>query len=203
MATATLDTGKQSTLGGEVLRCRRCRRSSVHVNLIGITGYIQLVLLPPMVALFATGAVILFLSKVLEVQGQNIPLAAGLAGLFVTITVALYIFFFSIPDNPCLVLHENGFRYRRRTVLFSKLTAISIGQDDTALAQVARGLGSLMSWHPAGRVAENSQRASVKLIFNDKTSASMKNVLLENNYDDLMKFFDIIKRDQPHILIAS
>ena len=203
MATATLETRTSSTFGAEVLTCRRNRRSSVHINLMGITGFVQLILLPPIAALFCTGAVIMFLVKVLHIQGQNIPLGSGLVGMFVTITVGLYFFFFSVPDNPCLVLHKHGFRYRGRNVLFANLKAIAIGRDDSAMSQFARGLGSLISWHPAGRVAENSQQASVTLVFKDQTSTLMKNVLLENNHDDLNKFFDVIKREQSHIRITS
>ena len=202
MSTSTLSE-KQSELGSEVLRCRRRRRSSVHVDLAGIGGYIQLILLPPLIACLLTGGVIFFVAKVFEPHGQNIPLAAGLVGLFVTITVALYIYFFLTPETPCLVLHENGFRYKHRKVLFSRLMAMSIGQDDSTLAQIAQGLGALMSWHPAGRLAENSARASVKLIFDDASTASLKNVLLENNHEDLEQFFAIIGRDHPQVQVSS
>ncbi len=192
MATAICDPRTSSPLGAEVLTCRRNRRSSVRIGLMGIAGIVQLILLPPLAALFCTGSVIMFLTKVVHLQGQNISVASGLVGMFVTITVGLYFFFFSVPDNPCLVLHKFGFRYRARNVLFANLKAIAIGRDDSAMSQIARGLGSLTSW----RVAETSQHASVTLVFKDRTSTLMKNVLLENNRDDLNKFFDVIKRQQ-------
>ena len=202
MPQATIDE-KRDELGSEVLRCCPRRRSSVHVDLVGFTGYMQLILLPPLIAFFVTGGVILVVAKVFDPQGQNIPLAAGLTGLFTTITVALYIYFFSTPETPCLVLHENGFRCKRRRVLFSNLLGISIGQDPSTLGQIAQGLGSLMSWHPAARVAENSARASVSLILDDKSTISLKNILLENKFEDLERFFDIVQRDHPQVQVLS
>ena len=64
-------------------------------------------------------------------------------------------------------------------------------------------MGSLIKWHPAGRVAEKSARASVKLIFADNSTVSLKNVLVENNYEDLEKFFAIIQQDHAHVQILS
>ena len=202
MRKATIDE-KQGELGAEVLRCRRRRRSSVHVDLIGVAGYVQLILLPPLIAFFLTGGVIFVVVKVFNPQGQNIPLAAGLTGLFVTITVALYIYLFSTPETPCLVLHENGFLCRRRRVLFSKLLGISIGQDSSTLGQISQGLGSLMSWHPAGRMAKNSARASVTLILDDTSTLSLRNVLMENKFEDMEKVFEIVQRDHPQINVLS
>ena len=68
MRKATIDE-KQVELGSEVLCCRRRRRSSVHVDLIGFTGYVQLILLPPLVAFFLTGGVILVVAQVFNPQG--------------------------------------------------------------------------------------------------------------------------------------
>ena len=202
MSIVTLDV-TDGGLGSEVLSCRRRRRSSVHVDLIGVGGYIQLILVPPLIAFFLTGGVALLLAKGLNVQGPNPLLASGLAGLFITVTVGLYLHAFTIPENSSLVLYENGFRHKRRTVLFSDLAMMSIGQDDSALSQIARGLGSLMSWHPAAHAAENSARASVKLTFHDRSTANLKNVLLENNWEDLDRFFSTIERNHSEIQIAT
>jgi hypothetical protein len=157
----------------------------------------------PLIALFTTGAVIFVVKKVFDPQGQNLPLAAVLTGLFTTITVALYFHLFSTPDTPCLVLHENGFRCKRHRVLFSRLFGIAIGQDSSALGQIAQGLGSLMSWHPAGRAAENSARASITLFLDDDSTLSLKNILLENKFEDLERFFDIVQRDHPQVHVLS
>ena len=202
MSTVALDVADRG-LGSKVLECRRRRRSSVHVDLIGVAGYLQLILFPPILALILTGGVMVLLAKGLNIQGQNTLLASGLAGLFITITVALYFHVFSTPENPLLVLYENGFRHRRRIVLFSNVAAISIGRDNSALAQLARGLGSLMSWHPAARSADNSTRGSVELTFNDSSTVCMKNVLVENNWEDLEEFFSTIERDHSQIPIYS
>ena len=202
MLQATIDE-KRGELGSEILRCRRRRRSSVHVDLVGLAGYVQLILLPPLIACFLTGGVIFVVAKVFDPHGQNIPLAAGLTGLFTTITAALYIYVFSTPETPSLVLHENGFRYKRRRILFSNLLGIAVGQDSSTLGQIAQGLGSLMSWHPAGRLADNSARSSVTLILDDKSTLTLKNVLLENKSADLESFFEIVQRDHPQVQVLS
>ena len=69
--------------------------------------------------------------------------------------------------------------------------------------QVARSLGTSMSWHPASDIVERSTRASVTLMFDNNKSLVMKNVLFENRWEDAQKVFAFIQNEHPEIHFES
>ena len=102
-----------------------------------------------------------------------------------------------------LILHEHGFIYKRKKIHFSELRGVFIGQNKSASAELAQDLGSLMSWHPVSKIMDRSIQASVTLALDENKNVVMKNVLFENNWEDVQKFFGFIQEEHPDIYFQS
>ncbi len=197
MATLT----PASSLGPELLRCRRRSYAAVHWELSGCYGVHQLILVPAIVGLFGGGGLCMVIDKTIGLDALGLPDIAPLF-LMVTVFIGLLLWEFMEPESN-LVLHKHGFIYKRRRIRFSQLRRVLVGQDTSFLGELASGLRLLMAWHPASKTVERSASGTVTLKLDGNETVVMKNVLWENDADDAQRFFGFIQQEYPEIRFQS
>lgn len=124
---------------------------------------------------------------------------------YVGCTAMIYRYYFTSPRGPSLVLHEGGFRYGRKAVLFSELSSISVGQLGSramdGIIGFNRVLGRLsLQNRAAALLGEASVKASALLEFKDGRRWPMKNILVIYLQSDIERFFDAIWSRHPELL---
>ena len=102
-------------------------------------------------------------------------------------------------------MHENGFRYGRKTVPFSDLSSISIGQLGSRVMDGLIGFNRVagrfsVQNRAAALLAQASLKASALLEFNDGRRWPMKNILVIYLQSDIDRFFDAIWSRHPELL---
>ena len=191
-----------------VLSCRKRRRSDAYLALGG--SWVAILGTPQIAALFLTLPLVFIAVK------QKVPppilvhpvWGPVLGGWFVASSVAIYIFFFTAPQSTGLVLHENGFRYKKRFVPFSNLAQVSVGRLysglEETLLKINRIAGQAKSANrSAVQMAQNSAEASLTVTLKGGSPFCMKNVLVEYEVGDLEQVLQKIQsklaeRGQSH-----
>jgi hypothetical protein len=192
-------------LGPIVLRCRNRRRSSSWLAVGGspFTPYLT----PPMAAMFLTFPLV----GIAVWQGVPPPVLKNpvwgpiLVVWFGACCIGLYWYNFTAPAADVLVLHERGFRYRRRIIPFDRLAAIRPGIDEPRIVELLNrftGNAGKRNIHisSAHRLAERARRASVTLEFKEGRPLRLRSILVQHDADDLQHLFSTIASRYPEVI---
>jgi hypothetical protein len=180
----------ESQLGPIVLQCRNRRRTDAWLALGG--SWITIIVTPLFGALFLTMPLI----GIAVNQKVPPPLLAHpvwgpvLGGWYVACAAAIYCFFFTAPQAASLVLHENGFRYRKHVVRFTDLARIEGGRLHSPLEEAFLKINRLAGYvksanRAAVQMAQNSADASLAFVLKDGQPFCMKNALVQYETADL------------------
>jgi hypothetical protein len=120
-----------------------------------------------------------------------------LIGAFVGWAAVIYGYFFSVPHAVSLVLHENGFRYRRRLVRFEDVARIhghglSFPPQRRAIYATALEMAS--------QIQKRSEECSLTVSLKNGDRFTMKNALAEYNPGDLQLVLRAIAGRCPGVL---
>jgi hypothetical protein len=204
MALQMIDLEAEIQLGPVVLRCRNRRRKDAWLALGGSPVSIYLTPLPA--AFFLTFPLVgLAMYQKVPPPLLTHPVWGPVLGIwFVACSASIYWYYFTAPRADWLVLHQNGFRYRRRLVRFADLSSIRMGRINPRIVELCISFNRLVGRiNPESRasaqLADASREASVTLQFQDGSSWSLPNVLVNHEASDLERFFEAIATRHPEL----
>jgi hypothetical protein len=189
----------EGDLGPVVISCRdrseKERLAAMGQSLIG--WYLMPIWTSLIVTLLLTAVIVKF-------AGRPSPTVFGLmfVTVFATTSGVLYWQLLRRPRKPSLVLHEQGFRFKKNVVRFDELTSIRFGGQFSSLASAAlkvdRWLGEMNE--AAAELVEKGRQGSVTLVFTTGQTKSLDGMLIRPQPDDLKLFLERLRSIRPRLL---
>jgi hypothetical protein len=161
-------------------------------------------LMPLVVSVVLIGFSALALEKINvrpSIQGFRIIAAA----IFALVCGGMYWQLLHRPRKPSLVLHEEGFRFKKTTARFDDMASLRFGRDFSAaisaIVSVNRFFGRI-SRSSASAVAlfERSQQGSMTLVFKTGATKSLDGMLIRPQPEDVKRFLERLRAMRPGLV---
>ena len=197
---AMLDT--TGHLGPVVLSCRdRSEKERLEALDQGLVGYFLMPLWFPLFPLAILAAALGALG--IKFSPRQFQIFAGV--IYAAVCAGMYWQLLRRPKKPSLVLHEDGFRFKKTVARFDELTAIRFGRAFStvmsAAVRVNRLLGQISQRHAAAAVlAERAHEGSVTLVFNTGKTKSLNGMLIRPRPEDLKQFLERLRAMRPGLV---
>jgi hypothetical protein len=186
-------------------RGRTSKEVLIALGYSGFAVYSQIVLY----SVLCLTAVVLILTKTLTLAEKPTPeeyrtrLYVGLA-MFLSILGVMSWVFLRRPKKGKLAIHENGFRYRRRSLLWGEIRSIHagrpLGRIESALVSTNRVLGKISPTNQAAaELSASAIDSALTLDLKDGTRHVMPVVSVYCEPEDIRRFLDVLTTRRPEI----